>query len=163
MKNEDEFISGVLHRRCKKCRTQLPLNDKFFYTRCNGKYFRHDCTECIKLRGKRVFAIAGVAQRLWMSRRDDARKNGVPFTIKVSDVVIPDMCPVLGTPMRRPSIDKIIPELGYVPHNVRVISMRANRIKSDATYEELARIAEYVRRSTISVMDIERQSRGLEK
>lgn len=85
------------------------------------------------------------------------------FSITIDDVVIPDTCPVLGTPMKNPSIDKIIPELGYVPHNVRVISMRANRIKSNATYEELARITEYVRRSTISVMDIERQSRGLEK
>ena len=32
-----------------------------------------------------------------------------------------------------PSIDRIIPSLGYVPGNVAVISLAANRIKSDCT------------------------------
>lgn len=36
-----------------------------------------------------------------------------------------------------PSIDKVIPELGYVRGNVWVISNKANRIKNNATLEEL--------------------------
>lgn len=36
-----------------------------------------------------------------------------------------------------PTLDKIIPALGYVPGNVWVISHRANTIKSDASLEEL--------------------------
>lgn len=42
-----------------------------------------------------------------------------------------------------PSLDKIIPSLGYVPGNVLVISWRANRIKCDATANELMLIANY--------------------
>jgi hypothetical protein len=36
-----------------------------------------------------------------------------------------------------PSLDRIVPEKGYVAGNIRVISQRANRIKSNATVEEL--------------------------
>lgn len=36
-----------------------------------------------------------------------------------------------------PSLDKIIPELGYVKNNVWVVSIRANRLKSDSSYDEL--------------------------
>lgn len=44
-----------------------------------------------------------------------------------------------------PSIDRIIPELGYVRGNIAVISMRANKLKSDATSEELERISAWMR------------------
>lgn len=39
-----------------------------------------------------------------------------------------------------PSLDKIIPSLGYVPGNVRIISARANLLKNDATVDELRAI-----------------------
>lgn len=49
---------------------------------------------------------------------------------------------MLGVKMVRggsyaPSIDKIIPALGYVPGNVMVISLRANTLKNNATLAEL--------------------------
>ena len=40
-------------------------------------------------------------------------------------------------------MDRYINEFGYVPGNVFVISQRANRIKSDATANELVAIAAY--------------------
>lgn len=42
-----------------------------------------------------------------------------------------------------PTLDRIRPDLGYVKGNVIVISGRANRIKSDATIEELRDIASF--------------------
>ena len=62
------------------------------------------------------------------------------------------MCPVLGIPLvigegacsdNSPSIDRIIPELGYVKGNIKVISRRANRIKNDATPDELFKVWQY--------------------
>lgn len=69
-------------------------------------------------------------------------------------MVIPDFCPVLGLPLYRntgglaqgpnsPSLDRIDPALGYVKGNVNVISSKANAIKSNATPEELLRVAAY--------------------
>lgn len=83
-----------------------------------------------------------------------ARLAGVPFTIVVSDIVIPTHCPILGTALAQklgvrgggdtsPSLDKIEPGRGYVPGNVIVISNRANRLKSDATISELRDIASF--------------------
>jgi len=81
-----------------------------------------------------------------------ARRDNVPCTIKESDIVIPDICPVLGIKLvagdrhnhdYAPTLDKIIPELGYVPGNIIVISHRANLIKSNATVEELEKIAHF--------------------
>lgn len=45
----------------------------------------------------------------------------------------------------QPTIDRIIPALGYVPGNIVVISHRANRMKSDGTAEEHERIAAWLR------------------
>lgn len=85
--------------------------------------------------------------------RHRARQQGVPFLIRPDDVMIPTHCPVLGRRLRfsgslddSPSIDRIIPGLGYVPGNVLVVSTRANRIKSDAGVHELTAIAKFYRR-----------------
>lgn len=84
----------------------------------------------------------------------DARKRAValnlPFLIEPQHIIIPLLCPVLGLPLllkgprdSRPSLDRIVPALGYVPSNIKVISFRANRIKSDATPKELQAILAY--------------------
>ena len=82
--------------------------------------------------------------------RKRAQKFGLPFSIEPEHIVIPSRCPVLGIELTangprdtRPSLDRIVPALGYVPTNIRVISFRANRIKSDATPEELRRVLAY--------------------
>ena len=78
-----------------------------------------------------------------------AKAKGIPFTIAAADISIPDTCPLLGIPLARspgfrtavsPSLDRIKPELGYVPGNVWVISYRANTLKNDASIDELKRL-----------------------
>ena len=93
------------------------------------------------------------ARYLWEKARTRARKSSLAFTIKVSDVVVPDQCPVLGIeigPLRGgihgATIDRIHNSKGYVPGNIVIVSMRANRIKSDATIDELQRIARFYAR-----------------
>jgi hypothetical protein len=70
------------------------------------------------------------------------------FSIDESDLLpLPKRCPVLGIELNytvrtggpednSPSIDRFNNSLGYVRGNVRVISNRANRLKSDGTAEE---------------------------
>ncbi len=83
-----------------------------------------------------------------MRSRSRAKRVGLQHTLRPSDIVIPDVCPVLGIPIEMgkhrkgpspnsPSIDRIDSRLGYVPGNVRVISHRANTLKCDATIAEL--------------------------
>lgn len=41
-----------------------------------------------------------------------------------------------------PSLDKIIPSLGYAKGNIWVISYRANTIKNNCTFEEIQKLYE---------------------
>ena len=80
--------------------------------------------------------------------RRRAKAKGVPFNLTLEDIKLPVLCPVLGIPLdyeykngrlnsNSPSLDRRIPELGYVKGNVEVISMKANTIKAYATPEEI--------------------------
>jgi hypothetical protein len=83
---------------------------------------------------------------MWHHCKRRAKRKDIPFDISVVDVVIPDICPLLDIPIMRdlgyvddntPSIDRIRGHLGYVKGNIWVISHKANRIKQDASLEEL--------------------------
>jgi len=45
-----------------------------------------------------------------------------------------------------PSLDRWDSTKGYVPGNVFVISYRANTLKNNATYEEIVKVAQYLRK-----------------
>lgn len=74
-------------------------------------------------------------------------KSGVPFDIGWRDLDWPTHCPILGMELARndlasdksssPSIDRLVPELGYIKGNVRVVSKLANSMKSNATREQI--------------------------
>ena len=91
-----------------------------------------------------------------------AKTYGIKFEITLEYVtaVYPkdDLCPVFRIPLEwggegdernnSPSLDRIVPELGYVEGNVVWISNRANILKRDATWEELQRVAEWLKSVT---------------
>ena len=100
------------------------------------------------------------AVRMLGSAKERAKKNGLPFNIDLSDIIIPVVCPLLGIPIiepvrviggkrgpreSSPTLDRIRSELGYVKGNVWVISHRANVIKHDATADALERVALHLR------------------
>jgi len=91
---------------------------------------------------------------LFWEAKKRAKKAGLPFDIEPKDVVIPEYCPLLGIKIKSgigvltpssPSVDRIKPDGGYVKGNVWVISYRANAIKSNATLNELERLAAALR------------------
>jgi hypothetical protein len=92
--------------------------------------------------------------KLYHAAKKRARQKGLDFSIEVSDIKIPDKCPMLGIPLvpatgkhalgNSPTLDRLDNHLGYVPGNVLVISHRANTIKGNATLDELNKIALYV-------------------
>lgn len=92
-----------------------------------------------------------------VAKRSLSKKKNLPFDIEESDLVIPDICPVLGIPIyfseghgpkpNSPSIDRLKPELGYTKGNVNIISQKANRIKNDATLDELKKVYEWLKKT----------------
>ena len=86
------------------------------------------------------------------------RRENIPFNLDVSDIVIPERCPILGIPIYRNkgylcnnsiTLDRIIPELGYVKGNVRVISCRANKLKSNMTLAEMRKLYEATKQAIL--------------
>lgn len=78
----------------------------------------------------------------------------MPFDITIEDLIVPAVCPALGIPLKRsrvtandgsPSVDRIVPELGYVKGNVVVISNLANRIKTNASWQQIQAVATWLK------------------
>lgn len=95
-------------------------------------------------------------QILYSSAKRRAQNKNIPFSISRDDIIIPEFCPILGIKLEAreghngghaasPSLDRIIPELGYVKDNVWVISLLANNMKSSANKEQLLKFASWVK------------------
>ena len=97
--------------------------------------------------------LTNVKRTMLNSARSRAKKKGIPFNLSIDDIDLPDTCPVLGIPLvlgggfgqrdSSPSLDRVVPAMGYVKGNVIVTSFRANRIKNDATCAELRQVSEF--------------------
>ena len=97
-----------------------------------------------------------VQSYLKMSAKQRARDKNLPFDLTLDDIIIPEYCPILpwikiqknttgkGPCDTSPTLDRIIPELGYVKGNIQVISSRANVLKSNATPKELQALASWI-------------------
>ena len=91
-----------------------------------------------------------------------ANKKNVPFNIDEDYIkkIWPkhNICPIFKIKFERgnldqsPSLDRIIPKLGYVKGNVQIMSHKANRIKNNATFEELIIIGKYYERQLQAVL-----------
>ena len=106
------------------------------------EYYKTNADECV---------LAAIKQR--------AKKKELPFDLELKDILGVTHCPVFGWELKRsssgvsggspnsPSVDRKIPELGYVKGNIQILSMKANTMKQDATPEELIQFAEWILRT----------------
>ncbi len=139
-------------KRCYKCKKHK--SDLKFYSNVGHKdKLSSYCRLCDNAR-KNKAEIFDPRKGMFRKAKHHAKIFGLPFNISLKDIIIPDLCPVFNIKLVRnikipkdnsPSLDKIIPSLGYVLGNIQVISNRANRIKSDASIEELESIISYLK------------------
>ena len=102
----------------------------------------------------------------WMTSgaKKRAENKNIPFNINKEYVkkIWPkdNKCPALNIEFNRgvkktidssPSLDRIVPELGYIKGNVQIISMLANRIMTSATPEQVMSVAKYYEKITEGV------------
>jgi hypothetical protein len=86
-----------------------------------------------------------------------AKNFNVSFSITLQDLIdmfpADNLCPVLKVPFvwgtknnkeLSPSLDRMIPELGYIKGNIKFISYKANRIKNDSNVEILKNLIKYM-------------------
>ena len=106
---------------------------------------------------RRMWDLTNPLLCAFSGKRANAKKKGIPFSIRFEEIDWPEVCPVLGIAINyqrhrgvghcqddSPSFDRLDPSGGYVSGNVRIISHRANQLKSNATAAELRRVAQWI-------------------
>lgn len=146
---------------------------KYYCRKCKGGGFCiHDkqkrcCRECVgtyicehnrrKPYCKQCGGLPVAVKEIYWSAKRRSREENVPFNITkeyVLKLVGDGVCPVLGIKYDLTSskpvnasmtLDKIIPSLGYIIGNCAIISRLANTIKSNATSEQVQRVADWMK------------------
>lgn len=133
---------------CSKCKTEKPL-DQYHRHRLTKSGRESACRTCRCADQRRYFRNNREKKMLADARRR-AKQYNLPFDIELDDITIPPTCPYLHISIQSstgsshdnsPTLDRIIPSKGYTRDNILVVSNKANRMKSNATPEELIILA----------------------
>jgi hypothetical protein len=131
----------------------------------------HESLKAIhRKRTKKLRHKHGLSHALFMSAKSRAKKKGLFFNLTMDDINIPEYCPILGIkiekslleidqsfgkkmgvnnlPWNYPSIDRMDSTKGYTKDNIHIICWRANHLKSDATFEEIEKLYQWVNQLT---------------
>jgi hypothetical protein len=140
----------------------LSAGEKFYVPEipCKRGHLLRDVKfmECVQCQLDKQRAPSYRSYSIWWTTRDRAKKLGLPFNLtrEYIERIWPEdeMCPIFGVkfeslsgPSRgkghphphSASIDRIIPEKGYVEGNVAIISNRANTMKHNCSDPEVFR------------------------
>jgi hypothetical protein len=153
------------YKHCPSCEQILPSAN--FYRKLKNNEYSEDvlyynCRSCAMDKARRSYRRHKSSsvenykkhpeKKIFQNLKARAKRQHIPFNIELSDIVLPDVCPVLGIPIilfsssdNSPSVDKFIPDLGYVKGNINIISKRANRIKDNASIEEVEKLLEWMK------------------
>lgn len=78
----------------------------------------------------------------------------IPFNLTVDDIVMPEFCEITGNKLdyknfknsNFATLDRLIPEKGYVKGNVKIISKKMNILKSNGSIKDFQSIIDYIKR-----------------
>ena len=127
-----------------------------------------NCKICERVTASKRYRKSVIHQR-YNSLRTTAKKKNVTFEISKEYLAklfkeVPDKCPIFGTKFgivkyspgnkdnngnfrnKSYSVDRIVPELGYIEGNLIIISDLANRIKQNATPDQIIQVAKFYKK-----------------
>jgi hypothetical protein len=152
--------------------------DLFFNKRsASADGYHYTCSLCRKVRRKQLYKANpelyknqvknwkknNIEKTMIKHIKKSARERGLEFNLELTDMVVPKICPVLGTKLEvnqdkarhnSPSVDRIDSSKGYIKGNIRIISWRANNVKGNSTIEELEAVLEYMKRELQVAVEI---------
>lgn len=119
----------------------------------NKKQYEILHKEDIKIYRKKNY-IKNISYILCKNAEKRAKKLNIKFCIEKSDIFIKD-CQCCGIEIKpningnhfnetSPTIDRIIPELGYSKDNIKVVCFKCNMIKGNGSIEDHKRIINYI-------------------
>jgi hypothetical protein len=145
---------------CRKCRKIQSLDE--FAFRSERQSYRSICGTC--KRSSQRERYNNYRTNSWFKMKASRAKSRsqnirVPFNLTPDylEKIWTHHCPVAGIEMLQDvdrnhpqlaELDRMIPDLGYVEGNVTFISTRMNRLKNDATLEELQALCAWIKQTT---------------
>jgi hypothetical protein len=144
--------------KCDVCEKEQPkscysYNDRMLRAKSGYRTTCKKCSRNAKVRELRDRDWKYRANEImYMNAKSRANRSNLAFEIERSDIIIPDLCPVLGIKLYResrenwhhaPSIDRVDNTKGYLKDNIMIISRRANILKKDATFDELIMVGKF--------------------
>lgn len=150
-RNREGWLVSETHRECTNCGVLFEKTSKM--------------TLCKKCNSNRVKSQSP-EWKMHQRAKQRCKQTGLEFSISVDDIVIPDVCPILGFKLNMnsgksgayknsPSLDRINNKKGYTPDNIQVISQLANAMKGAASDKDLLAFANWVIRSRSESSDSE--------
>lgn len=117
------------------------------------RYYMNRNAEAVEARkAEKRARVAHPCYIMFQSAQTRAKKSGMEFSITLSDLSIPDVCPISLRPLHKgglrgdsPSLDRVDNSRGYTKDNIRVISNRCNTRKGDLSVEEITRLYQYIK------------------
>ena len=159
---QDKPDNGT-YKTCKDCRKWWKKYYEEHKEECQRRglegYYERRNYDPDKVRAqKRAWSRKNPVSYMLSNIKQRAKRKGINFSLIHEDIVIPDVCPVLGIQLfvgdgtsrgSSPSVDRCNPNEGYTKDSIRIISHRANTIKQDATIEEIEKVLHYMK--TLSI------------
>jgi hypothetical protein len=153
------------------CFTDKPLSE-FYSHKYTVDKRQGTCKLCAEeYRKNRVKTKNGHLGSYLSSIKSRAKQKNVAFDLDIEHLksIATEACPIFnvtfdwgqdnkGQGNYRPSLDRIIPELGYIKGNVCFISFKANSIKSDATEKELYAVADWLNKARKKVLNAKKNT-----
>jgi hypothetical protein len=111
--------------------------------------------KCHKFMDKDLNLVKKKTLSLFKAAKKRAIVKNIPFEISKGDIQIPFICPILGIKLElsnkkicdsSPSMDRIDNNKGYTKDNIHIVSYKANRIKNDASYNDINLIYKSLRK-----------------
>ena len=143
-------------KTCRICKEEKSFSE-FHLNRVTKDGLDNRCKVCRKKEARSKYQQDPFAT-LARCKKAECKKKGIPYDLDAEYLrkLWTGKCPITGTSItignsgygshRSGHLDRLNPLLGYIKGNVCYISGRANRIKYDATIEELEQIIEYMKR-----------------
>jgi len=137
---------------CRCCGLEKEARDFTEHNQTKTGYDLSRCKACkVEMsRAAKYWDNKPLVKRIYDRAKTRATIKGLPFNLELSDIILPEVCPVFGKPfiygdhMWTYSLDRIQPELGYVKGNVVIISNKANMMKNTATTDDVRMLYEWM-------------------
>lgn len=153
-------VESSFNKNCADCGKSLPLKCFHKNAQQTSGYSCY-CKGCTKERNKQKYSKSSedhtwkLKQTLKASKERATRKN-LEHTLTLEQLIdlypVDNKCPIFGIELQwgfpkdsSPSLDRIDSSKGYTYENCQIVSNKANRLKSDATPQELELLVKYLK------------------